>query len=306
MNLAIFILFTILISSLFLVWNRRNTSKWILPQDPFPTDWRILLNKHVSFYNSLSEDEKKRFEFKIQEFLLNFRITGIKTSIDITDKILVASSGVIPIFGFDNWRYSNLYEILIYPTTFNENFELEGSGRRVLGMVGTGGNMEGVMILSQKALKLGFKNESDKKNTAIHEFVHLIDKTGGTIDGIPSLLMEKQYAIPWIDHINKKLVEIHDGDSDINPYGGTNRAEFFSVASEYFFERPKLLERKHPELYTLLENIFKQDMSSRNLRKSRVEIRRNSPCPCNSGKKYKKCCGQKFITNRKEITVTIC
>ena len=34
--------------------------------------------------------------------------------------------------------------------------------RRILGMV-CNGNMEGVMILSQKALRLGFKNESDKK-----------------------------------------------------------------------------------------------------------------------------------------------
>lgn len=50
--------------------------------------------------------------------------------------------------------------------------------------------------------------------------------------------MEKQYSIPWIDLINKKIDEIYEGESDINPYGGTNRAEFFSVASEYFFERP--------------------------------------------------------------------
>ena len=292
MTPTIFIIPIIIIGFFLFSWNRRNKSKWVLPNDSFPNQWRIILIEHVSFYNSLSEEDKKRFEYKIQEFLLNFRITGIKTTIDSTDKILVASSGIIPIFGFDNWRYSNLYEILIYPSMFNEDFELEGSDRRILGMVGSGGNMEGVMILSQQALKLGFKNESDKKNTAIHEFVHLIDKTGGTIDGIPSLLMEKQYAIPWIDFINKKITEIHEGDSDINPYGGTNRAEFFSVASEYFFERPKLLERKHPELYNALESVFKQDMASRNLRKSRVEISRNSTCPCNSGIKYKKCCGR--------------
>jgi len=289
MSLSIFIIIIIIVFFLF-NWNRRNNSKWILPKEPFPIDWRIILNRNVSFYNSLSKDEKKRFEYKIQEFLLNCRITGIKTRIDTTDKILVASSGVIPIFEFDNWKYASLQEILIYPSSFNEEFELEGSDRRILGMVGSG-YMEGIMILSQKALKHGFKNESDKKNTAIHEFIHLIDKTGGPIDGIPSSLMEKQYAIPWIDLINKKLDEIYDGESDINPYGGTNRAEFFSVASEYFFERPKLLERKHPDLYNLLERVFKQDMSSRNLSKNNVKIGRNNPCPCNSGNKYKKCCG---------------
>jgi len=291
MTLTIFIIIIGTAGYFVFLWNRKINSEWKTPNEPFPNNFRIILNRDVSFYNSLSESEKTRFEFKVQEFLLNCRITGIETSIDSTDKVLIASSAIIPIFGFNKWKYSNINEVLVYPSSFNEKFELKGDKRSILGMVGTG-YMDGVMILSQKALKHGFKNESDKKNTAIHEFVHLIDKTGGPIDGIPSVLMEKQYAIPWIDLINKKIDEISKGTSDINPYGGTNQAEFFSVASEYFFERPKLLEKKHPELYNLLEKVFKQDMSSRNLKKiKKAEIGRNSLCPCESGKKFKKCCG---------------
>jgi Mlc titration factor MtfA (ptsG expression regulator) len=158
-------------------------------------------------------------------------------------------------------------------------------------MVGTG-YMEGKMILSKKALRHGFKNEADKKNTAIHEFIHLIDKSDGVIDGIPSALMSHQYSIPWIDLINKKINEIHEGDSDINPYGGTNKEEFFAVAGEYFFERPRLLEKKHPELYKLLEQVFAQDMKSRKMGKFKhSEIGRNEPCTCGSGEKFKRCCG---------------
>ena len=291
MNPLISIIIIVIIGFFLLRWNLRNKSRWIVPKEPFPIDWRIILNQDVSFYNSLSEEEKNRFEYKVQEFLLNCRITGIETSVDTTDKILVASSAVIPIFEFNDWKYSNIHEVLLYPSMFNKEFDTKGSDRGILGMVGSG-YMEGKMILSQQALKHGFKNESDKKNTAIHEFVHLIDMTDGSIDGIPSLLLEKQYSIPWIDLINKKIDEIYDGESDINPYGGTNRAEFFSVVSEYFFERPKLLERNHPELYDLLKRVFKQDMSSRKLSKNIVKIGRNSPCPCHSGKKFKKCCGQ--------------
>jgi len=291
MNPIIFIVIIVIIGFFLLRWNRRNKSRWIVPKEPFPTDWRIILSQEVSFCNSLSEEEKNRFEYKVQEFLLNCRITGIETNIDATDKVLVASSAIIPIFEFNDWKYANIHEVLLYPSMFNEKFETKGSDRGILGMVGSG-YMEGKMILSQPALKHGFKNESDKKNTAIHEFVHLIDKTDGSIDGIPSLLLEKQYAIPWIDLINRKIDEIYDGESDINPYGGTNRAEFFSVVSEYFFERPKLLAKNHPDLYKLLKRIFKQDMSSKRLSKNKVKIGRNSPCPCNSGNKFKKCCGQ--------------
>ena len=281
----------IIISTLIIyIWKRKDNNSWKKPTKPFSNEWKIILTENVTFYNALTKTEQTKFEYQIQEFLLNCRITGIKTTVNLTDKLLVASSAIIPVFGFDNWKYSNINEVLIYPNSFNKDFKLEGENRSILGMVGTG-YMDGIMILSKQALHHGFKNESDKKNTAIHEFVHLIDKTGGTIDGIPSVLMEKQYAIPWIDLINKKIDEIYDGKSDINPYGGTNRAEFFSVISEYFFERPKLLERKHPELYLLLEKIFKQDMAARNLNKKNTKIERNSPCPCNSGKKFKKCCG---------------
>ena len=270
--------------------NNQKKLEWNEPKTPFNKEWRLILTKNSAFYNSLKEDEKIRFEYKVQEFLLNCRITGIEISIDITDKLLVASSAIIPIFGFDNWKYMNIQEVLLYPTMFNREFKTEGTGRNILGMVGSG-YMEGIMVLSKQALRHGFENELDKKNTAIHEFVHLIDKSDGYIDGIPTLLLEKQYVIPWLDLINKKVDEIYEKQSDINPYGGTNKAEFFSVASEYFFERPKLLARKHPELYDLLEQVFNQDMLSKSMKKKNVRIGRNDPCPCQSGLKFKKCCG---------------
>jgi len=271
--------------------SRNSSGSWMKATQNFPKSWRIILVEKVAFYNALNPEEKQHFEYKVQEFLLNCKITGIETSVDISDKLLVASSAIIPIFPFKDWTYSNIDEVLVYPSSFNEKFETQGEGRSILGMVGSG-YMEGKMILSKEALQLGFSNESDKKNTAIHEFVHLIDKTDGSIDGIPSLLLEKQYVMPWMDLIQKKIEEIYNNDSDINPYGATNTAEFLSVISEYFFERPQLLAKKHPELYNLLEKIFKQDMKSRALNKKKISIGRNSPCPCESGKKFKKCCGE--------------
>jgi len=272
------------------VKKKKQNSKWKLPDSPFPTEWRKVLIEKINFYNALNTEERKQFEYEVQEFLLNHRITGISTSIDDVDRLLVASSAVIPIFGFPEWRYTNLYEVLIYPSAFNEKFEVEGPDRRILGMVGTG-YMDGKMILSKKALHHGFANESDKRNTAIHEFIHLIDKSDGLIDGIPSLLMEKPYVIPWLDLMQKKIEEIYKLKSDINPYGGTSQIEFFAVVSEYFFERPKLLTIKHPELYYILEEVFEQKMIDRNLENGKTVIGRNSPCPCNSGVKFKKCCG---------------
>lgn len=251
---AIFIVIILIIAST--IFRSAKTKKWKTPVGEFPKEWIELLLKNVPFYKSLDSEGKKLFEFKVAQFLANCKITGVKTTVDDLDKILVASSAVIPIFSFPEWEYINIDEVLIYPNEFDYNFETEGEGRRILGMVGNG-PLEGKMILSKKSLHLGFQNETDKKNTAIHEFVHLIDKSDGTIDGVPSLLLEKQYVIPWIDLMRHKIDLINKSKkTDINRYGTTNNAEFFAVISEYFFERPKLLKRKHPKLYEQLSSMF--------------------------------------------------
>jgi Mlc titration factor MtfA (ptsG expression regulator) len=222
---------------------------------PFPDSYRQLLIKHVTFYNRLSDDAKVKFENRVQYFLSTTRITGIKTAVEDLDKVLIGSSAIIPIFSFPNWEYINLHEVLLYPETFGENFETEGGDRVVMGMVGNG-PMQQVMILSQHALRQGFSNKTDKANTAIHEFVHLVDKTDGDVDGVPEVLMQNQYVLPWLDLVHKSIKEIMKNRSDINPYGATNKAEFLAVVAEYFFERPDLLKRKHPELYAMLEKMF--------------------------------------------------
>jgi MtfA peptidase len=70
-----------------------------------PADFRDLLAIHVSFYQALDEAGRVRFENKIKEFLGYIRITGVDTPVEDLDRLLVASSAVIPIFGFPEWRY---------------------------------------------------------------------------------------------------------------------------------------------------------------------------------------------------------
>lgn len=151
--------------------------------------------------------------------------------------------------------------MLLYPDTFSKDFSTASDEEKtVLGMVGNGA-MQHMMVLSQPSLRQGFTNRTDKNNTGIHEFVHLLDKTDGAVDGIPENLADKQHLLPWIKRMHENIQQIMANRSDINPYGATNEAEFFAVVSEYFFERPDLLQSKHPELYNLLQTIFRQHLA---------------------------------------------
>jgi len=223
---------------------------------------RQLLAAHVAYYQLLASEDRKKFEDLLEAFLSDVRIEGVGITLDPIDPLLIACSAVIPIFGFGHWKYQNLSSVLLYPDTFNKDFEFEGGERNIMGMVGTG-YMNGQMILSRSALRQGFSVSSDKENTAIHEFVHLLDKSDGATDGIPENLMPHQYIIPWVKMIHQEINKIEQGKSDINPYAITNEAEFFAVVSEYFFEKPGQFKEKHPDLYQVLSHTFLQDLAQK-------------------------------------------
>lgn len=276
--------------ALFVLYKKKNAT--VVELIEVPKKWKAFLNEKVVFYNNLKQEQKERFELDVYNFLNDVRITGVQTKITIEDRLLVASSAVIPLFGFPQWTYKHLDEVLIYPSSFDRNFNIGSKEEIITGMVGTG-VMEGKMILSKQSLHLGFSIANDKKNVGIHEFVHLFDKEDGLTDGIPPGFNDKSFALPWLDLVNQKTNEILSGESDINEYGATKREEFFPVASEYFFERPHLLKSKHPKLYEALSKVFRQDTSaiiSKDSFNKKKTIGRNSPCPCGSGEKNKRCC----------------
>lgn len=222
-----------------------------------PAVWSGLLEEHVQFYQKLNGAEKRIFQEQMMAFLNEVYIDSVQFELEEIDRVFVAASAIIPVFRFRNWHYTNITGVIIYPDSFNEKlgFGSDSEDRWIAGMVGTG-KFENQMLLSRKALHHGFKNKTDKRNTGIHEFIHLLDKEDGEMDGIPHNFLGQEYIIPWLNLMHQGMETINKDQSDIRSYGGTNQAEFFTVASEYFFERPDLLRRKHPELYKMLELCF--------------------------------------------------
>lgn len=219
--------------------------------------WHEPLLNYVSFYENLNDQEQKVFRQRMSAFLKETFVDAVGFELEELDKLLVAASAVIPVFRFKEWSYNNLSGVIIYPENFNENLGYADyhSDRMIGGLIGTG-RFEKQMILSRTALYHGFKNDTDKLNTSIHEFVHLLDKIDGQTNGLPEALLDKSYILPWMNLMHQEMEAINNDNSDIRSYAATNQAEFFAVTSEYFFSRPQLMKRKHPELYNMLELCF--------------------------------------------------
>jgi Mlc titration factor MtfA (ptsG expression regulator) len=242
---------------------RQIRQRAMIRQTPFPPAWKRILEQEVPFYQTLSSTEQDRFREEVHIFLREKRITGINTSVDDTVRVLVGASAIIPIFGFPGWEWEHIREILIYPTSFDEEYQMGSTTEHTIsGMVGSG-SMNRMMILSKPDLLKGFRSHPDQHNVGIHEFAHLLDKSDGIVDGVPEVALPGRAIKPWLNLVQVEMDKIRDGHSDINPYGLTNEAEFFAVAAEYFFENPVKMRQQHPALYFMLKRIFRQDPQSR-------------------------------------------
>jgi Mlc titration factor MtfA (ptsG expression regulator) len=135
--------------------------------------------------------------------------------------------------------------------------------------------LRGAVILSWDDVRRGSADFQDGHNVTFHEFAHQLDQEDGSFDGAPVLEKASHYR-SWARVLLKEynaLGEAVDRGQEtlIDQYGATDPAEFFAVITEAFFERPKALKEKHPELYDELMKFFHQDPVAR-LEKSEAAI----------------------------------
>lgn len=273
-------------------------------QQPFPDALEQILRTHVAFFMALDDAGKTRFRQLVQIFLDEVRITGIRTEVDETIRGLVAASAVIPIFGFHDWEYHRLHEVLIYPDAFDDAYRTRGGpDEHILGMVGLH-HLSGVMILSKPALLAGFSPQPGTHNVGVHEFAHLVEKEAGEY-GLPPEIPWMAVR-QWIRYVARELAHPSSRRTHVSAYAYTNEHEFFAVLAEYFFTSPDLLKRRDPALYSLMRDLFHQDTGALlpTVPWRRRGLSRNAPCPCGSGRKYKHCCLKKTGTNGRSTKTT--
>jgi Mlc titration factor MtfA (ptsG expression regulator) len=266
-NPALLIIIVLALSGIFIYLKHSANKERAIqqPQPEFPATWRKILEDKVIFYTNLDEPNKTLFVKRIQMFLASKKIEPVDTDIDDSIRLMVAASAIIPTFAFPAYNYPHVNEVLIYPNSFDKQFQTQrykGHEEFISGMVGDR-FMNGTVILSKPDLIMGFSGHPNTSNVGIHEFVHLLDKEDGAVDGVPEALITKPFVGPWLHEIKEEMKRIEKGSSDINPYALTNNAEFLAVVSEYFFDNPEKFKKRHPELYNSLSAIFNTGSGNR-------------------------------------------
>ena len=238
---------------------RRASRRRALAQEPFPQEWRKVLERRIPYYEMLDEAGRRRFEFDIQVFLSEQTIYapangGGMAPVDDSVRVMIAASAAMLLHGRPDLEWPTVRDIIVYPTKFDDNYTI-GEGN-IAGMV----HAQGPVLISKKDLVHGFRRAHDGHNVALHELAHVLDFGTGSADGLPSGL-EFVAAAPWVEVVADRLKTVRRRKYRhvLRDYAGTNEAELFAVAVEAFFEQPNKLKKRDPELYSMLRDYFNQD-----------------------------------------------
>ena len=245
---------------------KRRRRKRLL-EAPFPDDWRAIIEQNVRFYAGLPEADRHELERLIPIFLAEKTFEGCG-GLTVTEemKVTIAAQACLLLLHRDTDIYPRLVTILVYPSAYVARdikpiggpLVLEGQSAR-LGESWT----TGVVVLSWDDVQAGASDIHDGHNLVLHEFAHQLDREDGAINGTPLLEQRSQY-LAWGRVLTAEYERLQRDRqlgraTVLDDYGATDPAEFFAVATECFFEKPRTLKKRHPALYEELKIFYRQD-----------------------------------------------
>ncbi len=241
-----------------------------LLETEFPSAWIDILNENVHAYRLLEADEQKALRDLVQIFIAEKNWEGCNgLELDDEMRVTIAGCSCLLILGRDHDLMKEVESILVYPSTvvlpdqeagfFDGRPRVMSEGREVLGLAHRGGPV----VLAWDSVLQGARNSADGNNVVIHEMAHKIDFLDGEADGTPPLETAEERR-EWARICSAVYLAVKSGEEHfLRDYAGTNEAEFFAVASEVFFEKPKRLHKEIPELYGLLRDFYNLDLAAR-------------------------------------------
>ena len=224
------------------------------------------MNRNVALYRYLPDSLKKELQGHIYVFLGEKTFEGCG-GLKITDEIRVtiAAQACILLLNRKPTYYPTLYTILVYPGAYVAKKTTVVGMQHFEEMTVRAGESwtRGEVVLAWDDVRQEAIDLAEGHNVVLHEFAHQLDQEDGKSDGAPILPKQSSYKA-WARVLSKEYQDLRrktlSGRLDImDAYGATNPAEFFAVATETFFERPRQMKLSHPELYKELESYYGLD-----------------------------------------------
>lgn len=241
-----------------------------------PDGWVNIVEEHVAVWAALDDDERELLEAS-SDWLLRHKHWEAAQGFALVDEITVtiAAEAALVVLGLSVDEYREVSAIIVYPTTMQSRGVYAGPVRgtvtdRVLPVLGEAHERRGPVLLAWDQAADAARHPGGGHNVVYHEFAHKLDMLDDTLDGTPPFGRRSDLD-RWVEVCTEAYGALRAGIErpPLQPYGATNPAEFFAVATEAFFDVPLTLEQHEPNLYEVMRDFYKQDPAARIRRQDR-------------------------------------
>ncbi len=247
-------------------WLRQNRRRRGLMSKPLPPEWIELMRKSVALYRILPESLKSELHGRINVLMDEKTFEGCG-GFEITDevKVVIAAQACILLLNRKASYFPSVDAILVYPSAyFAEQAHPLGPVQIKERNVRLGESwVQGLVVLAWDHVEQKFLDVRGGHNVVLHEFAHQLDQEDGRSDGTP-VIKGREALGAWVRVMSREFTALREkaarGEWDVlDAYGATNEAEFFAVATETFFEKPREFMAAHPEMYEQLKSFYRLD-----------------------------------------------
>jgi MtfA peptidase len=184
--------------------------------------------------------------------------------------VTIAAQACLLVLGMEHNYFDRVLSILVYPYGYEAPMpEHPAAGVVVAERHARLGesHYRGPVVLSWADVVHDARHPRAGKNLVFHEFAHQLDMLDGVVNGTPPL-QDGEQALRWQEVMTQEYGHLKTASARgkvtlLDEYGATNEAEFFAVATECFFDLPVEMARRHPRLYELLREYYRQDPATR-------------------------------------------
>jgi Mlc titration factor MtfA (ptsG expression regulator) len=235
-----------------------------------PDGWKDIVEERLAMWPLFDDEERAGLE-KTADWLLRRKHWEASQGFALVDeiKVTIAVQAALLILQLGVREYRGVSAIIVYPNAMRSRGVYAGPVSGTVtdtdqAVLGEAHERRGPVILAWDEVDHAARNPGGGHNVVFHEFAHKLDMLDDILDGTPPMTSRAELDA-WVEVCTDVFEAMRAGIDrpPLDPYGATNPAEFFAVATEAFFDVPADLEQRERKLYEALRTFYRQDPAAR-------------------------------------------
>lgn len=270
MIVALAISLLVLFLALRMAWNVWSLAR--APRRVFSSEWDRIIRHVLPPYARWSVEVQRHFQQKVQQFLAHKHFVG-SAGLTTTEEMRVTIAAFACLLVMKQplkmLPYARIKLVQVYPAELvvrNGLPDVSGKSSLVWGSLWRRRKFGRVLLAWSEAEKMVY-DFNQGQNVEMNKWVYMDGPNKDSREAASAVLLHSRGAFGSWAAVTTSETELtssdlwHEARIWQAQFGALSPAEFFSAATEHFFDRPKQLQKSFPDVYQRFQNHYQVDPS---------------------------------------------